>query len=222
MKFIFEKQGVHALLLFLLLSAILPVYHNFEPLSAGKFFGWSTTTWFYSAIGVAIVHHLYVWFSWRNELHNKSITNFFPNHGFKIYLIGFFLLFSLRFLLVLLAALSNMGSFSLPLVIKWVLVTILAIPVIWLFYSVKTYFGFKRAAGADHFFEEYRNLPLVQQGIFKYTKNGMYLYGFLLFWLIAILFESYAALLLAGFNHLYIWVHYYCTEKPDMEKIYEV
>jgi len=30
------------------------------------------------------------------------------------------------------------------------------------------------------------------------------------------------ALLLAGFNHLYIWVHYYCTEKPDMERIYGV
>jgi len=29
-----------------------------------------------------------------------------------------------------------------------------------------------------------------------------------------------AALAVALFNHLYIWVHYYATELPDMARIY--
>jgi hypothetical protein len=48
----------------------------------------------------------------------------------------------------------------------------------------------------------------------------MYVYGFFILWIIAILFRSKEALLLAAFNHLYIWVHYYYTEKPDMDYIY--
>ena len=29
-----------------------------------------------------------------------------------------------------------------------------------------------------------------------------------------------AALVVAMFSHLYIWVHYICTERPDMRLIY--
>ena len=31
---------------------------------------------------------------------------------------------------------------------------------------------------------------------------------------------SAAALCLALFNHLYIWIHYFATERPDMQRIY--
>ena len=30
----------------------------------------------------------------------------------------------------------------------------------------------------------------------------------------------FVALAVALFQHAYIWVHYYCTEKPDMRRIY--
>jgi len=33
-------------------------------------------------------------------------------------------------------------------------------------------------------------------------------------------YASQAALWLALFNHIYIWVHYYATELPDMQRIY--
>ena len=33
-------------------------------------------------------------------------------------------------------------------------------------------------------------------------------------------FASVAALAVALFNHLYIWVHYFATERPDMQRIY--
>ena len=77
-----------------------------------------------------------------------------------------------------------------------------------------------RAAGADHFDSQYRDLPLVREGIFRLTPNAMYFFGFFLFWAIAIGFNSAAGLAVAGFSHVYIWVHFYVTEKPDMEFLY--
>jgi hypothetical protein len=48
----------------------------------------------------------------------------------------------------------------------------------------------------------------------------MYLLIFLALWAIALYFRSHAALVAALFQHAYIWVHYGCTERPDMELIY--
>ena len=45
-------------------------------------------------------------------------------------------------------------------------------------------------------------------------------YYVLLFWAIAIGFNSSAALIVAAFSHLHIWVHYFATEKPDMDYLY--
>lgn len=87
-------------------------------------------------------------------------------------------------------------------------------------YSVVRYFGMARAAGADHYASRYRDMPLVRGGIFRFTSNGMYLYAFLLFWALAVCFDSAAALAVAAFSHAYIWVHFYATEKPDMEFLY--
>lgn len=44
--------------------------------------------------------------------------------------------------------------------------------------------------------------------------------AFLLLWSIALFQGSQPALIVAIFQHAYIWVHYFCTEKPDMEIIY--
>lgn len=35
-----------------------------------------------------------------------------------------------------------------------------------------------------------------------------------------IVLASPAAILVAAFQHVYIWVHYFCTELPDMRRIY--
>jgi len=63
-------------------------------------------------------------------------------------------------------------------------------------------------------------MPLVKEGAFKYSSNAMYAFAFLLFWAIALLTGSRAALASALFQHAYIWVHMYCTENPDMEIIH--
>ena len=89
-------------------------------------------------------------------------------------------------------------------------------------YSIIKYFSIVRAFGIDHFDESYRSRPLVKEGIFRFTPNAMYIFGFTLLWAPAFYFSSVAALAFAFFSHLYIWVHYFCTEKPDMERIYGI
>ena len=97
---------------------------------------------------------------------------------------------------------------------------ILLLPGLYAMYSVREYFGMSRAAGGDHFDVRYRAMPLVKDGIFRYTDDGMYIYAFLLFWAIAVGFNSTAALVVAAFSHAYIWVHFFATEKPDMDYLY--
>jgi hypothetical protein len=50
---------------------------------------------------------------------------------------------------------------------------------------------------------------------------AVYALVFLGLWAIALFAGSRAALAAALFQHSYIWVHYYCTEAPDMELIYD-
>ena len=60
---------------------------------------------------------------------------------------------------------------------------------------------------------------ICQTGIFRLTGNAMYVFGFFVLWTPGLFFLSQAALLAAAFNHLYIWVHYYCTS-ADIRHIY--
>jgi len=94
------------------------------------------------------------------------------------------------------------------------------LPGVYLFYSIGRFFSYNRAVGIDHFDMSYRNKPLVKQGIFKYFKNPMYIFGIAILLIPGLLYSSGAALLVAIFSQVYIWVHYYTTEKPDMKRIY--
>jgi len=215
-----EKQGWHFLAVVVLAGLSFIILQSDEEFGAGRLWGIETSVWFWLAVFIAIFHQLFVWAAWRLQLSTKWVTKKFPEWGFTAYLVIFFILIISRLMFLIFTAISNRGTITIQDGIKWPLAVLLSVLVIWLFYSVIRYFGFKRAAGADHFYHEYLKLPLVKEGIFRYSRNAMYMYGFLIFWLIAILAESKAALLLAGFNHIYIWVHYYCTELPDMKRIY--
>jgi protein-S-isoprenylcysteine O-methyltransferase Ste14 len=132
----------------------------------------------------------------------------------------FFLLFAGRFVSLFALAWEDSGSLHIITFQRIFITGVLVVPGIYSVYSVLRYFGLKRAAGADHFDPKYRDMPFVRQGIFRFTNNGMYFYAFLLFWAIAVGFNSSAALVVAAFSHAYIWVHFYSTEKPDMDFIY--
>ena len=128
--------------------------------------------------------------------------------------------FASRLIFIILLSLSNRDSIALSPGFSYALSIVFTLLSGYLFYSVRTYFGFKRAFGIDHFDDSYRHLPFVREGIFKYTSNAMYTFGFLILWVPGLVFYSKAALLAAGFNHIYIWVHYYTTELPDIRYIY--
>ncbi len=197
---------------FICLAVLLvPVY------LAWQYLGKPFPSVFWSAIAFPVVHQIFVWLAWRLELQYAAISK---SIGFQGYLVLFFLLFSGRFFSLLTLAWVDRGSLNLHILHLAIVTTLLALPGIYAMYSVKRYFGMARAAGADHFDRRYRDMPLVREGIFRFTSNGMYLYAFLLFWAIAVGLNSTAALTVAAFSHVYIWVHYYATEKPDMNFLY--
>ena len=155
--------------------------------------------------------------AWRLELKNKLTS---ANLGFNGYLVIFFALLISRPVSVGILAFLDINSLGISALPRWTLTAMLLIPALYLGYSVRKYFTFTRAAGGDHFDSRYREMPLVREGIFKYTSNAMYLFGFMALWAIATGFDSQLAMVAAGFNHLYIWVHYFCTERPDMRYLY--
>jgi len=172
---------------------------------------------FWCAVAFPITHQVFVWLAWRFEILVQGTSKAI---GFQGYMVVFFLLFAGRFVSLLALAWLDRGSLNLQTVPRVIVGTLLALPGIYAMYSVKRYFGMARAAGADHFYPQYRDMPFVSGGIFRFTSNGMYLYAFLLFWAIAVGFDSTAALTVAAFSHAYIWVHFYATEKPDMDFLY--
>lgn len=216
---IFEKQWLHLLALFLLIPGLF-MASRFPEFRRGALWGISTLLWFWMAAGIAILHQVFVWFCWRMELHGRWLSGHLGTRGFPFYAIGFSVLGISRVLGVLMLAISNQASIPGHPIGLRMLAVIFLIPAIYLFYSVKRYFGFRRAFGIDHFDADYRSLPFVDRGIFKYTRNGMYSFGFLLLWALALWWSSQAALVIALFNHVYVWVHYFATERPDMSRIY--
>ncbi|WP_119010722.1 methyltransferase [Vibrio superstes] len=172
---------------------------------------------FWTAFSIPALHQIFVWLAWRLELQSSLVSK---TLGFRAYLVIFFVLFVGRFLSLFLLAYLDRGTLGLNSSVQIAVTVICLCLSLYAIYSVRRYFGMARAAGADHFELSYRSLPMVNQGIFKYSSNSMYVYAFLLVWAIAIGLNSSAALIIAAYSHIYIWVHYYCTEKPDMDFIY--
>lgn len=218
-RLILERQWLHALLLLLLLAGTFWA-SGIEGFATGQLWGVNSTTWCKLAITTAVLHQVYVWIIWRVQLHTGWITKTMGAAGFTLYAIGFSILGILRVVLVVLLAISNRGALPGEPVALQVLGAAALLPALYLFYSVHRYFGFRRAFGIDHFDASYRSMPFVRRGIFRWTSNGMYVFGFLVLWAPALWFASPAALVAALFNHLYIWVHYLSTELPDMRRIY--
>ena len=218
---IFKYQLWHLLVLGVLLLVLASYVTADGTVLNGELWGISTYDWMVFTILCAISHQLYVLVCWRSELHYQSISRLLGQNGFKAYKLGFAILGLSRPTGIVLLAISNKMTSGINPTLSYVLSGLLLIPAAYLFYSVKKYFGFDRAFGIDHFQpDDYKHKPLVGEGIFRYTRNGMYTFGFFGLWVPGLLLQSKAALCMALFSHLYIWVHYYCTELPDIRKIY--
>ena len=216
---ILERQWLHFGGLALLLVGLERVGRA-ESFGRGSLASLSSSEWAALAVGLAVAHQVLVWFCWRTELHAGLLSRLAGEAGFVVYAILFSILGIARTVAVWCLAIANQGTVDLAASIRRPVAILLLLPALYLFYSVKRYFGFRRAFGADHFDASYRTMGLVREGIFRFTSNGMYVCGFLILWVPGLWWGSTAALSVALFNHLYIWLHYYSTERPDMDRIY--
>ena len=214
LSFFFKHQIWHlsgTIVLFYLGTQIVDLENN-----TNTFLEIKALKWFMIAMSIPLIHQAYVWICWRSELCWKSISN---TIGFKGYVVLFFILITSRLSAIVLCFVDY-GSLYKPGLLAWILGLILFIPGAYTMYSVKKYFGFLRAAGADHFDPKYRDLPFESRGIFKWTPNAMYVFAIGIPFSFAVATGSQSMFIVAIYTYISIWLHYFCTEKPDFAVIY--
>ncbi len=215
LRFFFRHQIWHlggTILLFYIGAQMVDLEDN-----TNAFLGISALNWFMIAMSVPLIHQAYVWICWRSELCWQSISN---TIGFKGYIIIFFTLIISRLSAIILCFVDY-GSLYKPGLLAWILSIILFIPGVYTMYSVKKYFGFLRAAGADHFDPKYKDMPFEKRGIFKWSPNAMYVFAIGIPFAFAVATGSQSMFVVAIYTYISIWLHYFCTEKEDFKVIYK-
>lgn len=217
-RYFFNGQWPHVVLT-VLLTIVAWVFAE-SALGDGQFLGQADRNWFWWGIGLSVIHQFVVWLVFRGQLGWGILTRWFGKHDLKVWGLIFLPFLASRPLMILGLALADQESMAIPRLLQLILGIGLLLPSAYAMYSVMRYFGIPRALGGDHFRLHYRRMPLVTQGAYRWTSHAMYALVFLALWAVAFLAGSLAALSLAAFEHAYIWVHYFCTEKPDMELMY--
>ncbi len=211
-------QPQHVMLVILLAWGAVSML-RYSP-GSPSFLGFDAIDWALLTILVVIIHQVIVAIVFRSQLHFAVMTRLLGANALKIWGAIFMPFLIARPLLVLATGIADYNSLDGSQSLRIIGGILLLAVAVWGAHSVAKYFGINRALGGDHFYDEYANMPLVNEGAFKYTSNAMYGVVFLGLWGIALLTGSWNALVLALFQHAYIWVHMYCTEDPDMKVIY--
>ena len=218
-KDITQGQLLHlSLIILMVLGAIsLLIPSSEEP----RFLGWTNRDWAVCSIALAVIHQVIVAFVFRMQLYKAMMTRAFGDKAMKIWAAIFMPFLITRPLTIIAVGWLDPNPITqyrlAELVIGWALILLAIVTM----HSVINYFTIPRALGAYHFDNDVIEMPLVREGMFRFTSNGMYGIVFLGLWGIALAFGSWNALVVALFQHSYIWVHMYLTEKPDMDRIYE-
>lgn len=215
---IIEGQPQHAMIAALLTAGACNLLSR--PEEAPQLFGLTAIGWAWLSVFLALLHQSIVAVVFRLQLHKNLMSLLFGKGDMRIWAVIFLPLLIARPLSIILVGWADTVPITGFRTIEILLGLALLVPAIWGMHSTITHFTLKRALGGDHFREEIRALPKVSGGIFNYTDNGMYGVVFLGLWGIALLFGSWNALIVALFHHAYIWVHMYCTEGPDMRRLY--
>ena len=214
LNFFFKGQIWHlggTIILFYIGAQLVELDDN-----TNTFIGISSLGWFMIAMSIPLIHQAYVWICWRSELCWNTISK---TIGFKAYVIIFFILIISRLSAIILCFVDY-GSLYQPGWIAWILSVIIFIPGAYTMYSVKKYFGFLRAAGADHFDPKYKHMPFEKRGIFKWTPNAMYVFAIGIPFALATATGSQSMFIVAIYTYKSIWLHYFFTEKEDFKAIY--
>lgn len=174
----------------------------------------------HALVAVVVAHQVTVWLVWRLQLCFGLLSRLLGRADLVVWGVIFFPFLGARVVLLVLVGLGDFGTLGLSRPLEVGVGLVLLLPALYTLWSVLRHFGLVRAMGGDHFRERYRHMELVKEGIFRYSTNAMYTFGFAGLWALAFLLSSPAALALALFQHAYIWVHMYCTERPDLEMLY--
>ena len=218
LNYLFKRQFIHLTFLIIISAAIWFLAES--SLNQGSWLSLKDSTWLILGILVFCVHQVVVGLIFRLQLGNALFTRIFGRLDLTVWGIIFFPFLAARPLTIMALSRASQNTLKINILFARVLAILLLIPVTYTFWSVFKYFGVIRAMGGDHFRIKYRKMGLVNQGAFRFTDNAMYKFTFLLLWAIALYYRSYPALLLTISQHISIWVFYYCTEKPDMDLIY--
>ncbi len=208
---VFEKQEWH----FVILSLIL-VITNYIIISYPAFFGgslWSisTITWLWMSIAASVIHQIYVMLIWRTQLKYQWLTSILPKFGYIAFVIDYMLLLLLRVCLLVIVALANSESLEISFNLRCLFFIVTTIIIVVGFFSLyfktgKLYWLF----GYEYFFPSKMKNREVSMHI--YYRKICYVIFSLALYLPGIMFSSFAALVLALINTVYILVHCYCTE----------
>jgi protein-S-isoprenylcysteine O-methyltransferase Ste14 len=213
---ILEGQPQHAMLAVLLTFGALSLL---QP-GGAALLGFTAASWARLGIALALLHQVIVALVFRLQLHRALLTRLFGKRDMAVWSAIFLPLLAARPLTLILTGWADDTPITGARLPEILLGLALLAPAIWAMHSTLVHFTLPRALGGDHFREDIRELPKVSKGVFRYTDNGMYGVVFLGLWGIAFLFGSWNALVLALFQHAYIWVHMYTTEAPDMRRLY--
>lgn len=215
---VFEGQLQHAAIAVLMAVGACALLKT--PENAPRLLGLTSTTWAQTSIALALLHQIIVAKVFRLQLYKNLMTRIFGGLDMKVWAAIFMPLLIARPLsLIMVGWADNSGLTGYPNIEIGVGIALIAVAAYGM-HSVLIYFTLPRALGGDHFRDEYLAMEPVEKGLFKYTSNGMYGVVFLGLWGIALLFGSWNALVVALFQHAYIWVHMYCTEAPDLRRMF--
>jgi len=182
--------------------------------------GLTTVGWAKLSIALALTHQIIVAFVFRAQLHKNLMTRLFGERDMRVWAMIFMPLLVVRPLTLIMIGWADATALTEYRTLEIILGLAILAPAIWAMHSTLVHFTLPRALGGDHFRDEYLAMPMVDKGVFKYTKNGMYGVVFFGLTAIALLFGSWNALVVALFQHAYIWVHMYCTESPDLKRMF--
>jgi hypothetical protein len=219
MKQILQYQGYH-LLAFFLLTGLLYCTAWAYPDGETRIVKLSTSQWIWFSWIFAGIFQYWVAFFWRLELYGGRISAWMGSVGFPFYRIGYIVFGLLRLLPLIPIAMTSRNTVSVPV---WISLPFLVVTIplsLWDLYCATVYFGVTRASGADHFNPAYRSANLEKRGIYKYIPDVIYTVVLLAMYHPGLVWQSAQGLITAAVHHAFVWVHYFCTEKPDMREIY--
>jgi len=215
---VIEGQPQHLGIMILMVAGAFAMFSTGP--EAPRLLGLSAAGWGQISVILAVLHQIVVAVVFRLELHRNLLSEFFGERDMKIWMTIFLPLLALRPITVILTGWADVHGLLGFRPLDWLVGIAMIAAAGWVLFTVVTEFTLPRAVGGDHFRNEFAGMPLLRSGPFAITPNAMYAIAFLGLWGIAFLFGSWNALVVALFQHAYIWVHMYCTEKPDMEWIY--